>query len=227
MKCIGLIGGTSWPSTIEYYRVLNELVSKRLGGFHSANLLLKSIDFHTIKSNYQNGWDKIPDLLQYEIENFLLCKPDCLILCNNTLHKAYDLIAEKAGLRIPFFHAIDLTAEFALVNGYKNLLLLATKFTMEDGFYAKKLEARGLNVEIPAASDREHIQLIQNELAKGHMLPEYQSYFKSLIARHEKVDAVVLACTELPLAIRQEMINLDIIDPIELQCRAAIDYALL
>lgn len=227
MKCIGLIGGTSWPSTIEYYRLLNQLVSERLGGFHSAKLLLKSIDYHEIKTNYQNGWDKIPDLLQQEIESFLQCKPDCLILCNNTLHKAYDLIAEKMQLQIPFFHAADLTAKFAIQHKHKNVLLLATRFTMEDGFFAKKLEASGLQVEIPGPSDREKIQAIQTQLANGDMsrLSEHKKYFERLIAQHQKIDGVVLACTELPLAITQDITTIKIIDPIGIQCRAAVDYA--
>lgn len=144
MKLIGLLGGTSWPSTIEYYRLLNQLAASRLGGYHSAKILLKSLDYHTIKSSYNDGWDRIPELLKQEIEDFLLCKPDCLILCNNTLHKAYDLIAGELNLPIPFFHAVDLAADCANSRGYARVLLLATKFTMEDNFYRSKIEAKGI-----------------------------------------------------------------------------------
>lgn len=226
MKQIGLLGGMSWPSTIEYYRLLNKLVAERLGEYHSANLLLKSIDYHQIKSNYHDGWDKIPQLLKVEIETFLLCKPDCLILCNNTLHKAYDKISGDLNLSIPFFHAVDLTADYAKRQGQRNVLLLATKFTMEDEFFYNKLEAKGLNVTIPNKDERQEIQSIQSMLAAGETKPEYIEYFKKLIDKYSQNDAVMLACTELPLAVTSANSCLPIINPTLLQCKAAVDFAL-
>ena len=125
-----------------------------------------------------------------------------MILCNNTLHKAYDLIAEKMQLQIPFFHAADLTAKFAIQHNHKKVLLLATRFTMEDGFFAKKLEASGLRVEIPEETDREKIQVIQNQLANGDInkLSAHKKYFEQLIARYQKIDGIVLACTEFAIS---------------------------
>lgn len=226
MKTIGLIGGTSWPSTIEYYRVLNQLVVEKCGGYHSARILLYSIDYHEIKSNYTSGWDKIPELLRQEIARALQGKPDCLILCNNTLHKAFDIIRPTLKLPIPFFHAVELTAEYAIKQRYKKVLLLATRFTMEDEFYKRTLEAKGLQAEIPNQQEREQIQNIQSVLATGKVLLEHKTYFKQLLERYKHLDAVILACTELPLAITQEMTTLPIIDPIEIQCQAAVNYAL-
>jgi len=226
MKTIGLIGGTSWPSTIEYYRILNQLVNENMGGFHSAKLLLKSIDYHEIKNNYAAGWDKIPGLLKKEIQDFLICKPDCIILCNNTLHKAYDLISAELNLPMPFFHAVNLTAQYAVQNSYRNLLLLATKFTMEDGFFIRPLEQAGLNVTIPSADDRQKIQDIQTQLAQGILTSEFIEQFGDIISRYKNVDAVVLACTELPLAITKENCSLPIINPVVLQCEAAAKFAL-
>lgn len=226
MKQIGLLGGMSWPSTVEYYRLLNKLMAERLGGYHSANLLLKSIDYNEIKSNYHEGWNIIPQLLKAEIEAFLLCKPDCLILCNNTLHKAYDQIAGDLNLSIPFFHAVDLTADYAKKQGQRNVLLLATKFTMEDEFFRNKFESRGLNVTIPNRDERQEIQSIQSMLATGESKAEYAEYFKKLIDKYSTNDAVILACTELPLAVTCTNSCLPIINPTRLQCEAAVDFAL-
>ena len=225
MKRIGLLGGTSWPSTIEYYRLLNQLAAKKLGGHHSANLLLYSIDYHAIKSRYLDGWSEIPPLLKKEIETILASPCDCLILCNNTLHKAFDIIQPELNLSIPFFHAVDLTAQYAEQNHLKHLLLLGTKFTMEDGFFSHKLEALGLDVTVPDSDDRQKIQFIQTELAQGILRPEFTEYFSLLLTKYAHLDGVVLACTELPLAINETMTSLTVINPIELQCHAAIDFA--
>lgn len=225
MKTIGLIGGTSWPSTIENYRILNQLVNKKLGDFHSAKLLLKSIDYHDIKSNYASGWDKIPGLLEQEIQDFLLCKPDCLILCNNTLHKAYNSISAQLDLLIPFFHAVELTAQYALKKKFSNLLLLATKFTMEDDFFIKPLENQGLTITIPNLDDRKKIQDMQSKLAKGIVSKEFVEEFCRIINYYKNVDAVVLACTELQLAVTPENCIIPIVDPVILQCEAAVKFA--
>ena len=225
MKRIGLIGGTSWPSTTEYYRLLNQLTAEKLGGHHSANLMLYSIDYHDIKSSYAGGWDRIPALLKREINTLLTSPCDCLILGNNTLHKAFDIIAPELALKIPFFHAVDLVGQFALEKRMKRLLLLGTKFTMEDGFFSRKLETLGLEITIPKKEDRDRIQAIQTELAQNIVRPEFIDYFRHLLATFPNQDAVILACTELPLAITKGNSSLPILDPIELQCRAAIEFA--
>ena len=226
MKRIGLIGGTSWPSTIEYYRLLNQLTTEKLGGYHSANLMLYSIDYHEIKSNYTGGWDKIPGLLKKEIKTILTSPCDCLILCNNTLHKAFDIIQPELNLQIPFFHAVDLTGQFAVKKRLKKLLLLGTKFTMEDGFFSRKLEALGLEVTIPNEEERNHIQSIQTMLAQNSIKPEHIEYFRTFLSNYSHLDAVILACTELPLVVTSENSALPIINPIELQCNTAMDFAL-
>lgn len=225
MKLIGLLGGTSWPSTIEYYRILNELAQSRLGGFHSANLLLRSIDYHAIKSRYHAGWVEIPALLGQELEALAQLGPACLVICNNTLHKAYDQIAAQLQLPIPVIHVVEVTARAALASKYRRLLLLGTQFTMEDGFYQRGLEAHGLAVSTPDAADRAAIQVIQSQLARGEMQPEFRGFFSALIARYPQVDAVVLACTELPLVVTQEDYRVPILNPTELQCRAAFEFA--
>jgi aspartate racemase len=226
MKLIGLLGGTSWPSTIQYYQLINQLVAQKEGGYHSARLLLKSIDYHEIKSNYGPGWDKIPGLLKAEINEFMECRPDCLILCNNTLHKAYDTIADELALPVPFFHAVHLTADFAKEKKYRNLLLLGTKFTMEDGFFTRILENAGLTVSIPTLPERDAIQKIQMRLSAGEMDESFSHFFYELIGKYSNMDAVILACTELPLAIDASHCPIPIINPAELQCLKACEFAL-
>jgi aspartate racemase len=225
MKTIGLLGGTSWPSTIEYYRILKELAQSRLGDLHSANILLRSNDYHEIKSRYHDGWDEIPSLLKNEIEALVRFSPDCLVICNNTLHKAFDTIEADLALAIPVFHAVKATGRFAQSKHFERLLLLGTKFTMEDGFYHRGLEQFGLQVSTPALEERIEIQRIQSQLAQGRMKPEFRKYFLELIGRHADVDAVVLACTELPLVIDRKDVAIEIINPTELQCREAFEFA--
>jgi aspartate racemase len=226
MKLIGLLGGTSWPSTISYYENLNRLAQQRLGGTHSARLLLYSIDYHAIKSQYQGGWHNIPALLADEIRNFLERRPDCLIICNNTLHKAYDLIAAELDIRIPVFHAGRLAAQDAKQRGMKTVLLLGTAFTMEDGFFARYFDELGIAVIIPSPEERKQIQTMQTELAAGKMHPSYQPAFQEILKRYPQAEATVLACTELPLVINVENSPLPLINPVDCQCLAAADFAL-
>jgi aspartate racemase len=226
LKTIGLLGGTSWPSTIDYYRTLNQLAQEALGGFHSANLLLRSIDYHEIKSRYYDRWSEIPTLLEQEIRGFVRGGPDCLVLCNNTLHKAFDSIEEGLALPIPVIHIVKATGRAARSNNLGRLLLLGTKFTMEDGFYHRGLEQFGLQVETPVEEDRVNIQQIQSQLAKGIVSEDFRSFFARLIGKYSgNVDAVVLACTELPLAIQQKDCAIPILNPTELQCREAFAFA--
>ncbi len=226
MKTIGLLGGTSWPSTIEYYRILNELAQESLGGFHSASLLLRSIDYHDIKSRYYDRWSEIPALLEQEVKALVGLRPDCLVICNNTLHKAFDVIEARLALSIPVFHIVKATGRAARSMNMQRLLLLGTQFTMEDGFYHRGLEQFGLRVETPADEDRVGIQRIQSQLARGVMMQEFRSVLAALVEKYAGVvDGVVLACTELPLAIEQKDCGIPILTPPELQCREAFEFA--
>jgi aspartate racemase len=228
MKLIGVIGGTSWPSTILPYRMINEDVNARLGGFHSARILLYSIDYHPIKNLYHHGWDKIPELLRHEFDVMMQRKPDCIMMACNTLHKAYDIIAEQLNLPVPFFHAVDVTSDFVVAQKFKKVLLLGTQFTMEDGFFAHKMIERGIEVIVPDVADREKIQTIQWRLAKGESDAAFGDYFKQLFQtfRVQGCDAVITACTELPLAINQSQTSMKVVDPLVLQCKSCVDYAL-
>lgn len=224
MKRIALLGGTSWPSTIEYYTELNQLINKQLGGHHSCPMILYNIDYHEIKSRYTNGWDEIPGLLKFEIENILRLHPEGLIICNNTLHKAFDLIRNELQISIPVFHIIDLTKEFILENNWKHVLLLGTRFTMEDGFFKQPLIEAGIEVEVPDLTERIEIQRIQTELAKGIITSEFVEYFQKLAGKYAGFDAFILACTELPLAFKLVSSKPVLINTITLQCRKAVEF---
>ena len=226
MKTIGLLGGTSWSSTISYYKLLNELVHERLGGDHSAKILLKSIDYHDIQSNYGKNHGEVARLLEQELLDLIALKPECIIICCNTLHKYYDIIKRNLNSTIPVFHALELVAAQIKKQHHKKVLLLATKNTMEDGFFAKKLEEYGIEVTIPNQKEMNEIHQIHNELMQDIVTQEARDYFKHLIATYKDLDAVVLGCTELPLAINKDNSLLPLIDPIYLQVRAAVDDAL-
>ena len=184
-----------------------------------------SIDYHAIKSQYQGGWHNIPGLLAGEIRGFLERGPDCLIICNNTLHKAYDLIEAELGIGIPVFHAGRLAANDAKRKGMKTVLLLGTAFTMEDGFFARYFEEQDIAVIVPSAEDRKQIQAMQTELAAGKILPSYQAAFQEILKRYPQAEAAVLACTELPLVINEQNSPLPLINPVDCQCVAAAGFA--
>ena len=226
MKTIGLLGGTGWASTINYYTLLNERVNERLGGNHSAKILLKSIDYHDISSFYGNDDTKVAELLKLELQGLLALKPDCFMICCNTLHKFYNMIQKDLHSTVPIFHAVNLVAEFALKKNYCHVLLLATKFTMEDGFFANILKAHGLEVTIPNQEERLRMESIHAELMENRVTEMSSDFLKRLIEKNGDLDAVVLGCTEYPLIVNSEISALTIIDPVQLQTRAAVDYSL-
>lgn len=226
MKTIGLLGGTGWSSTIKYYQMLNERVHERLGGYHSAKILLKSIDYHEIMTHYGKNHDKIAQILQHEIQTFLPLQPDCLIICCNSLHKYYDRIASTLSMTIPVFHAVHLVAEELQKRCFQRALLLATKFTMEDGFFAKILEEKGIEAVIPEAKEREQMKVIHEELMLNQTHECSRNFFQQLMARYQDIDAIILGCTEYSLLVNENTSPKPIIDPVYLQTLHAVNYAL-
>ena len=212
IRPIGILGGTSWPSTIEYYRHFNELAQTTLGGHHSADLLLRSIDYHPIKSRYGNSWEEIPELLGLHLQELASYQPSCIVIANNTLHKAFDQIEPDLNLSVPVIHIVDADGEEVEKATVKSALLLAVKFTMEDGFYAKRLAQYGVTVEIPDETDRTTIQTIQSQLARGESPEKFKAIFEEMIGKFTNLDAVILACTELPLVINHQSSPLPVFD---------------
>lgn len=226
MKTIGLLGGTGWSSTVGYYTLINTLVHERLGGYHSAKIILKSVDYHDIMSNYGKDHTKIAAILKAELQGLIDLKPDCIIICCNSLHKYYDLIRDELDCPIPVMHAVDLVGDHLVQNGQKNVLFLATKFTMEDGFFAKKLEQRGISVTLPMAPQRHQMQEIHNALMENNVTQESRDYFAHLIQEHKDLDAVILGCTEYPLVVDAGNSALPIVDPVALQAQKSVNFAL-
>ncbi len=230
MKTIGLLGGTSWPSTPLYYEYLNQRIADALGEHHSAKIMLYSIDYHQIKSRYNapDGWDDIPALLKAELVRLDETDPDCILICNNTLHKAYDILVEQQDIALSaqLIHGVVATAQHAQSIDAKRVLLLGTKFTMEDGFFADRLRFFGLEVEVPNADDRNTIQDIQTRIASGQIDLSFEVQFRDMLKAYTGFDAVILGCTELPMVITDKITNIPLINPIHVQCDEAIKLVL-
>ncbi|MDD3182914.1 MAG: amino acid racemase [Alphaproteobacteria bacterium] len=228
MKTIGILGGASWASTMLPYRLINEAVAQRMGGYHSARIILYSMDYHDIKMSYSGDWSETPALFKRELCFLLSMKPDCILIANNTLHKALDIIEGELSLSLPTFHAIRLTCEKLVENGCGKTLFLGSIFTMNDRFFVDPLHRAGVDIMVPCKEDQAVIQEHQVELAKGVFSESIANSFHEMLAKYEAMGCttVVLACTELPLAINNKITTMRIIDPLFLQCRAAVDFTL-
>ncbi len=207
MKTIGLIGGMSWESTATYYRLLNEGIKTIYGGFHSAKILLYSVDFAEIEALQSAArWEEAGLLLADAACRLERAGADCLMICTNTMHKVADQVA--ASIRIPLLHIADATAECIVADGLKTVGLLGTRFTMEEDFYRHRLENRhGLKVLIPNEADRDIVhQVIFNELCLGSIVEKSRAEYKR-IAEHlarQGAEAIILGCTEISLLLGSE-----------------------
>ena len=227
MKTIGLLGGTGWSSTIQYYKIINQLVHKELGGYHSAKVIIKSIDYHDIMTAYGDDPKAIPILLEKELHDLVALSPESIIVCCNSLHKFVDQITTSLDIKVPVFHAVDLTRIFIEQKGFHKVLLLASQFTMNDGFFLKHLTSNDLEVVIPGPKDRQIIHEIHLQLLDNVTDSTMEKQFRDIVQKNEGVQAVILACSEFALALNKNAFDLPIIDPVQLQCQAAVDYSLL
>ncbi len=207
MKTIGLIGGMSWESTATYYRLLNEGIKKIYGGFHSAKILLYSIDFAEIEALQSAArWEEAGLLLSDAACRLERAGADCLLICTNTMHKVADQVA--ASIRVPLLHIADATAECIVADGLKTVGLLGTRFTMEEDFYRQRLEKRyGLKVLVPDEADRGIVhEVIFSELCLGKIVGKSRAEYKRIaenLARRG-AEAIILGCTEIALLLRSE-----------------------
>lgn len=218
MKRIGILGGTAYPSTALYYTILNQMANEKWGGYHSCPIILYSIDYHHIKSRYADRWDEIPNLLKDEVENLLMLQPDCYLIANNTLHKAYDEIKHELLTNIPISHSIELTKQHILKQGMQRVLLLGTPFTMGDDYFKAPLQQSNIDVVIPNAEEINQIGHYQSILAKGEVSEDMLTFFTALVNHYSDVDGIILGCTELPLVFNKLQIDCPIIDTMVLQC---------
>ena len=229
MKTIGLIGGMSWESTLEYYRLINERIKEMLGGFHSAEIALRSIDFAEIEDMQTRGdWDAAAARLVRAAVELERGGADFALLCTNTMHKVFDAI--QAGVRIPLIHIADVTGREIRARGLTRIGLLGTKFTMEQDFYKGKLEKDyGIEVLVPDPGEREDVhRIIYQELCMGVVKGASRDIYAAIIRRLQARGAqgIVLGCTEIPLLVKQEDVPIPVFDTTALHARAAADAAL-
>ncbi|MFC2164846.1 aspartate/glutamate racemase family protein [Acidobacteriota bacterium] len=229
MKTIGFIGGMSWESTLEYYRIVNEEVKNRLGGFHSAKCLLYSVDFHEIEEmQHQGRWDDAAKILVDAAQKVERGGADFIAICTNTMHKLAEEV--EAGIGIPLLHIADVTATKIQENGQQKVGLLGTKFTMEQDFYKGRLtEKYSIDVIIPPEEERDAIHaILYSELCIGDIKAESKEKFQEFIAHlaSRGAEGIVLGCTEIPLIVKQEDYDIPLYDTTDLHAKAAVEMAL-
>jgi aspartate racemase len=229
MRTIGLLGGMSWESTETYYRWINEEVRRRLGGLHSAELVLYSVDFQPIEAMQHHGdWDAAAKTLSAAAQRIEAAGADFLVICTNTMHKLAPSIERAIG--IPLLHIADATADAARAMGVSTLGLLGTRFTMEREFYRGRLEKQhALSVLIPLADQRAAVhQVIYDELCCGVIRDSSRDALVQVIEdlRSRGAEAVILGCTEIPLLVRSEDVPLPLLDTTTIHAQRAVDWAL-
>ncbi|MFZ6849243.1 aspartate/glutamate racemase family protein [Undibacterium sp. RuRC25W] len=229
MKTIGLIGGMSWESTIPYYRTINQQIKEKLGGLHSAKIVLLSVDFHEIEQlQHQGDWIAAGNAMAQAAKRLAKADADFIVLCTNTMHKVAHHI--EAAVDIPLLHIADPTAQAIQQAGYKKIGLLGTRFTMEQDFYRDRLTDRhGLQVIVPELADRDMIhRVIYEELCQGIVSSESRSAFQRVLEylASNGAEAVILGCTEIALLIGTADSCLPLFDTTALHAIAAASLAL-
>ena len=229
MKTIGLLGGMSWESTALYYRQINQEVKKRLGGLHSASLAMVSVDFEEIEVlQRRDDWDRAGEVLGAAARRVEAAGADFLLICTNTMHEVAPQV--QAAIDIPLLHIADATAERIKAEGIETIGLLGTNFTMEEQFYAGRLESRhGLRVLIPSPAEREIVhRVIFEELVLGEIKSESRRKFVEIIAglRGRGAEGVIEGCTEIVMLVQQEHTDVPLFDTTAIHAQAAVDRAL-
>ncbi|MBI2380270.1 MAG: aspartate/glutamate racemase family protein [Gammaproteobacteria bacterium] len=229
MKTLGLLGGMSWESTRIYYQLINEGVRERLGGLHSAELLLDSMDFAPLAERQAQGrWDLAGADLARRARRLEAAGAEALVLCTNTMHKLADLIAEAVS--IPLIHIADPTGAALRAAGHRRVALLATRFTMEQDFYRAHLEREhGLEVLVPEAEERGEVhRIVYEELCRGRIEPGSRQAYLAIAEglRQRGAEALILGCTEIGLLLKPGDTELPLFDTCALHAAAAVEFAL-
>lgn len=228
MKTIGLIGGMSWESTIPYYRIINEEIKNRLGGLHSAKIILYSVEFDEIeKCQSNNEWEKSGEILGQAAKAVEAAGADFLLICTNTMHKVAPQIASM--IRIPIIHIADTAADELEKYHIRRVGLLGTKYTMTQDFYKKRLTDRGIDVLIPEEDDIEAVNsVIFNELCVGEIREASRIRFQKIISRLKEngAEGIILGCTEIGLLIGPSDVDIPVFDTTVIHARKAASIAL-
>lgn len=229
MKTIGLIGGMSWESSIEYYRIINETTKAKLGGLHSAKSIMYSVDFAEIEIlQHQGKWAEAAQILVDAAKILENGGADFIVLCTNTMHKVADDI--QANVKIPLLHIADATAQLVKDSGIQKIGLLGTRFTMEEEFYKGRLSQKyGLSVNVPNAEEREIVhRVIYDELVVGKIQQHSKEQYISIIEHmvNQGAEGVILGCTEIGLLIHKQDSQVPLFDTTRIHAEAAVEYAL-
>jgi aspartate racemase len=228
MRKLGLIGGMSWVSTAMYYEQINKGVARRQGGLASAPLLLESLDFAPVAAMQSSGeWDRLAELMVDSAKRLEAAGAEGILLCSNTMHKAYDEMA--AAVAVPILHIGEVTAEKLAADGVKRAGLIGTRFTMGETFYRERLEAKGISVSTPDPTTAQEIdRIIFEELAKGQVSRQSERRLKTCLTEMGKArqQAVILGCTELVLLVDPGANVLPVYDTTALHAKAAVDWIL-
>ena len=229
MKTIGLIGGMSWESSIEYYRIVNETVKAKLGGLHSAKSILVSVDFAEIETlQHQGRWQEAAQVLIAAAESLEAGGADFIVLCTNTMHKVADDI--QAHIHIPLLHIADATAQQIKSAGMSKVGLLGTRYTMEEDFYKGRLtRMHGLEVMVPDAKEREIVhRVIYDELVVGEIRRDSKERYLDIIERlvASGAEGIILGCTEIGLLVHDGDCRVPLFDTTRIHAVAAVEYAL-
>jgi aspartate racemase len=228
MKRIGLIGGMTWESTEIYYRLINRAVQQRLGGMHSADILMHSLDFTEPERLARTAqWDALAKLFIGVGHSLQDGGAEMLLLCANTAHRVAEQV--QRALSIPLVHICDCTAQKLKIDGLKRVVLLGTAYTMEEDFFKDRLRASGIDVFVPNTADRATIhRVIFEEIILGKLIEPSRQAYRDIIQRQVEngAEAVILGCTEIPLLIKQPDSPVPLCDTTEIHALAAVDLAL-
>ncbi|MDL4842449.1 aspartate/glutamate racemase family protein [Aquibacillus rhizosphaerae] len=228
MKTIGLIGGMSWESSVEYYRIINEKVKENLGGLHSAKCLLYSVNFDEIERYQAEGdWDNAGKALGEVASSLEKAGAEFIVICTNTMHKVIDYI--EAMINIPVLHIADATANQIQSSNIKTVGLLGTKYTMEQDFYKSRIESNGINVLVPDKEERNNInKVIYEELCLGQVKQSSKDYYKSVIQHlvAEGAEGIILGCTEIGFLVKTEDSEVPLFDTTVIHAIEAVNIAL-
>jgi len=228
MKTIGLVGGLTWHSTIDYYRFMNQQVNERMGGDTAANIVIYSVNFGEIKQlTLAGNWSRIASVISEAARKTEAAGAACLLLGANTMHHIAEEVA--AAVHIPLIHIADATAKAIIANNCRTVALLGTRYTMQFDFFKDKLSSYGIKTLVPREADAEIInKSIYEELGKGILLPETKQQYTRIISEliREGAEGVILGCTEIPLLIKQEDCPVPVFDTTLLHATAAVDFSM-
>jgi aspartate racemase len=228
MKTIGIIGGLTWLSTADYYRLINQKINERLGGVEAGKIILYSVNFAEIKIRTENNdWDAIAAIMKDIALKLEAAGADCMLIGANTMHKIADEV--QSAIQIPLINIAEETAKVIQAKGMKKVALLGTKYTMQLDFYKNKLSSKGIQTIIPGEEDIAYINnAIYSEMGKGLFLPDTKTRFIQIINTLQQagVEAVILGCTEIPILIKQADVDLPVFDTTDIHVSAAVNFVI-